>query len=59
MLPVRLPQSEVVAGQLQLSSVRKGCPAVESSVGRDDDAMKYFEAVKGEALAWDDRGKQR
>lgn len=61
MLAVRLPQVEIMAGQRQTqqSSVRKGCPTVESSVGRDDDVMKYFEAGEGEALAWDDRGKQR
>ena len=56
---VRLPQVEVMAGQPQQSSVRKGCPAVEANVGRNDDVMKCFEAGEGEALGWDDRGKQR
>jgi hypothetical protein len=39
--------------------VRKGCPAVEANVGRNDAVMKCFEAGEGEALGWDDRGKQR
>jgi hypothetical protein len=32
---------------------------VESNVGRNDDVMRCFETGEGEALVWDDRGKQR